>query len=414
MESQAIPSPLSGVESRLKQLRGEAVVALDRILDWWETRMPDELLGGFYGRIDGFGRVHPMADKGVILNTRILWTFSEAARAYPEKASWKLIAHRAFDYLIQYFWDGKEGGLFWMLDCYGKPVQDKKQIYAQAFGIYALAAYYQLTQNRQALDRATELFWLIEQYSFDRKMDGYWEAFSRDWKPLSDLRLSEKDANEAKTMNTHLHVLEAYTALYRIAPGKELAKALRGLICLFAGKFIDQGTGHLRLFFDEDWVLKSESISFGHDIEASWLLQEAGEALNDPELIETSRRLAVFIAETTILEGADADGGLFNEAGPGGIVDRGKDWWPQAEAIVGFLNAWQVSGDVRFAMAALRSWDFIQGYLLDEAEGEWYWALSAKGLPDRENDKAVPWKCPYHNGRACLEIVRRLNMPALG
>lgn len=409
MKQQTITYHEAGMEPRLQSLRTEARSELEHLLTWWETHMPDDLQGGFYGRIDGLGKAHPDADKGVILNTRLLWTFSAAARAYPEHAAWKQMAYRAYEYLLQYFWDGKEGGLFWMLDCYGKPIQDKKQIYAQAFGIYALTAYYQLANNREALERAAELYWLIEQYSFDPRCGGYLEAFSRQWKQLKDQRLSAKDANEAKTMNTHLHILEAYTALYKVMPIEDLARSLTGLVRVFFEKFIHPETGHLHLFFDEGWQLKSDGISFGHDIEASWLILEAAEALNDPELIKISRRMAVHIAESTILEGVDTDGALFNEAGPAGIIDFGKDWWPQAEALVGFLNAWQIAGKERYAEAAIRTWDFIRNYLRDPVQGEWYWALKPEGTPDQENDKAGPWKCPYHNGRACLEIDRRLS-----
>lgn len=389
----------------LQRLESAASVELRNILGWWAHRMPDPEGGGFYGRIDGDGRLHAQADKGVILNARILWTFSAAALR-PGLAEYQELAERAYLYLLRHFRDEQEGGFYWMLDWQGRPVQPKKQIYAQAFAIYALAEYYRLSGNREALERANETFRLIEQNSRDKARGGYFEAFSRDWSPLADQRLSDKDANEAKTMNTHLHVLEAYTTLFRASLNREVREALDTLTRLFLEKFVDPATSHLRLFFDENWVSKSGLISFGHDIETAWLLCDAAEALGDPELLKDTRRVAVQIADRTLISGVDpADGGLWNEAGLQGLSDRNKDWWPQAEAVIGFLNALNISGEQRFADAAVRSWAFIDRHLLDRKNGEWFWALKTDGTPDRTNDKAGPWKCPYHNARACLKIV---------
>ena len=370
--------------------------------------MMDPKNGGFYGRIDGYGNLHPEADKGAVLNTRILWTFSAAARQTGD-LPYRAVADRAYQYLMQYFLDEAEGGVFWMLDFRGQPVEPKKQVYAQAFAVYALSEYYLLTGQPEALQQAQEIFWLIEQYSRDKVKGGYFEAFSRDWSPLTDLRLSAKDANEAKTMNTHLHVLEAYTTLFRAAPDPEVRQALQSLVVLFLETFLDPKTAHLHLFFDENWVLKSDKISFGHDIETAWLLHQAAETLGDPILIERARAAALRIADRTLAVGFDPENhGLWNEADTHGLTDRNKEWWTQAEAIVGFLEAWEISGDVRYADAAVRSWDFIEQHLLDQERGEWFWGLHADGSPDREQDKAGPWKCPYHNGRAFLEVMRRL------
>lgn len=296
-----------------------------------------------------------------------------------------------------------------MLDFRGNPVQPKKQVYAQAFAIYALSEFYLLTRQQAALDKAQEILWLIEQYSRDKSSGGYFEAFARDWSPLEDLRLSDKDANEAKTMNTHLHLLEAYANLLRASPGTEVREALKSLIILFLEKFIDSKTAHLRLFFDENWVSKSDKISFGHDIETAWLLTDAAEVLDVPALMEKTRAAAVRIAGRTLAVGFDpANNGLWNEADAHGLTDRDKEWWPQVEAVVGFLEAWKISGEVRFAEAAARSWHFIEKHLLDHKNGEWFWGLKADGTPDRDREKAGPWKCPYHNGRGCLEIMRRV------
>lgn len=389
----------------IQELKNAAQTELQNILGWWAGNMIDRTSGGFLGRIDGMGIRHPEADKGVILNARILWAFSAAARR-PGLEQYREVAERAYSYLTSRFWDEQEGGFYWMLDYKGQPVQPKKQIYAQAFAIYALSEYYLLTNDTKALDLACQTFRLVEEKSRDPERGGYFEAFARDWSPLDDLRLSEKDANEAKTMNTHLHVLEAYTTLLQAAPEKEVREALRSLVVLFLEKFIDPGTFHLRLFFDENWALKSDIISFGHDIETAWLLCEASAAVGETGLLEKVRKAAVRIADRTLIEGIDSlDGGLWNEADAQSLTDRNKDWWPQAEAVVGFLNAWTITGESRYADAAQRSWNFIQKQLIDRENGEWFWALKADGTPDRENDKAGPWKCPYHNGRACLRMM---------
>lgn len=392
----------------LQQLAVSAEKELQNILSWWSSRMIDLENGGFYGLVDGHGKLHLQAGKGVILNTRILWTFSAAARQTGSE-EYRAVAERAFHYLLEYFWDEKNSGVYWMLDFRGQPVQPKKQVYAQAFAIYALSEFFLLTRQTEALERARELFQLIEQNSRDTAKGGYFEAFARDWSPLEDLRLSDKDANEAKTMNTHLHILEAYTTLLQTGPNEKVWEALKSLIVLFLEKFIDPETAHLRLFFDKNWNLKSDKISFGHDIETAWLLTHAAEILGDESLISKTRAVAVCIAERTLEVGFDpANNGLWNEADSKGLTDCDKEWWPQIEAVVGFLNAWQISGESRFAEAAIRSWGFIQNYLLDRENGEWFWGLKADGSPDRDHEKAGHWKCPYHNGRGCMEIISRV------
>lgn len=379
---------------------------LDDILAWWMRHTVDERYGGFIGRMDGRGVVHPQADKGIILNTRLLWTFSAAARHDPQPA-YRDMADRAFHYLLDHFWDREASGFFWTTDYQGRPADTKKQIYAQAFAIYALSEYYLLTRHPEALDKAGQTFSLIEQHSLDRAHNGYLDAFSRDWVLLDDLRLSDKDANAAKTMNTHLHLLEAYTNLFRTGRFPELGRALENLLGLFTEKFIGP-EGHLQLFFDEHWTPQSELVSFGHDIECSWLLCEAAEVLGDVAWQERAKAVALRMAEATLTEGADADGALLNEADARGLHDTDKHWWPQAEAVVGFLNAWQLSGDEKFYNAAGRSWQFIRKYLLDAELGEWRWRVNRAGEPDFSEDKVSQWKCPYHNGRACLEGMRRL------
>lgn len=388
-------------------LRTETTAELHQILNWWQKFMIDPVNGGFYGRIDGQGQLHPQAEKGLILNARILWTFSAAARETGE-AQYAQTATRAFDYLRMHFWDELHGGVYWSVDYSGAVCQSKKQVYAQAFAIYAFSEYYALTKHPESLHLATEIFYLLENHAMDPIQNGYLEAFSYDWALLDDLRLSDKDANEAKTQNTHLHVLEAYTRLCEIAPSVTIRKALQNLIQLFLTRFIDPKTHHIHLFFDENWKLKSDIISYGHDIEAAWLLWEAARVTDDPALMKRVKTVCLKIAKTTLDEAIDAEGAVINEKYQGsGRTDSDRIWWVQAEAMVGFWNAWQLSGQARFQAAALQIWDFIKVRQRDLAGGEWYWALRADGTPNLQEDKAGFWKCPYHNGRAMLEIMRR-------
>ena len=376
------------------------------ILPYWMNRMVDEEYGGFHGRRDGYDHLDLKADKGIILNTRILWTFSHAAYILRDN-NYKRVADRAYQYITRYFIDSKFRGVYWMVNFEGTPVATKKQVYAQAFATYAFAEYFKVSGKKESLEHAIDLFHLIEKHSFDQKENGYLEAFDREWKLLEDLRLSDKDANEKKTMNTHLHVLEAYTSLYRIWKDAFLAKQLRNLILVFRDKIISTNK-HFNLFFDEHWNVKSHEISFGHDIEGSWLLFEAAEVLEDENLINEIKNLCLAMVEETLRQGFDEDGGLMNEANDKGLVDGDKHWWPQAEALVGLVNAWQLSANDKYLEAAIRTWRFIQTKLVDKEYGEWYWRVDRSGVVNRDEDKSGPWKCPYHNGRAMLELMNRL------
>ncbi|MEO9803050.1 MAG: AGE family epimerase/isomerase [Reichenbachiella sp.] len=373
------------------------------ILSFWTDHMVDQTHGGYYGRIGYDNRLHENADKGLILNARILWTYATAYDLYKETEYFHQ-SKMAFNALRD-FRDAKHKGVYWMISAEGKPVKTKKQIYAQAFAIYGLAAYYKISHNPLALSWAIELFELIEKHSFDKDRNGYFEAFDREWHLLDDLRLSDKDNNEVKTMNTHLHILEAYTGLYKVWEDERLGERLRNLTELFFDRFLGEDN-HFKLFFDEHWNLKSDEISYGHDIEAGWLLHEAALALQDGALIHIAERHAVYVTQAT-LPYFDQDGGLFNTGVPGEITDKEKHWWPQAEALVGLINAYKISKLPKLKMAAEKCWLFIQDQIIDREHGEWIWGIDAKGNRMKE-DKAGPWKCPYHNGRAMMELIKRL------
>jgi mannobiose 2-epimerase len=392
----------------LLQLKQELKEELTHnILPFWMDKMVDDKNGGFYGQMTGRNQLVADAPKGGILNARILWTFSSAALAL-KNPLYTEYAKRAKDYAFEHFFDVDNGGTYWMLKADGTPADTKKQIYSQAFFIYALVEYYRVTNDKTCLDKAIELFNLIEKHSFDTKLNGYFEAYSKEWVLLEDLRLSEKDANEKKTMNTHLHILEAYTNLYRVWDSVLLGKQLRNLIELFLDKIINPHTHHLDLFFDENWDCKSTLFSYGHDIEAAWLIDEAAVVLGDAELLKRVHKVIGKVADAAA-EGVQPTGAIVNEKNSAtGHVDTNCDWWPQAEAMVGFFNAYELSKDEAYARKTLAAWEFVKANIVDTENGEWHWSVSSTGKVDNNNDKAGFWKCPYHNGRMCLELIARI------
>lgn len=390
-----------------QNFKQEITAELSGILQYWMSHTVDEIRGGFIGRIDNDNKVHPDAPKGSVLNARILWSFSAAYRTTNNKTYLKM-ADRAYRYIRDHFIDTQYGGVFWSVDYKGNPLDTKKQIYALAFTLYACSEYYQCTAIEEVKQTAIQLYELIQQYSYDDQRGGYLEAFARNWEPMEDIRLSDKDANEKKTMNTHLHILEAYTNLYRIWPDEKLAYHQRRLLQDFLQHILNLQTGHLHLFFDESWKVKGDIISYGHDIEASWLLLEAAEVLQDEIVIAQYKAIAVKMA-AAVLEGIDIDGGLWYEYEPATaqLVNQ-KHWWPQAEAMIGFVNAWQVSKDEKYLQQSFTSWQFIKQYILDKKEGEWFWGIEEDHSVMKQEDKVGIWKCPYHNARACMEIMKRI------
>jgi mannobiose 2-epimerase len=396
-------------EIKLELLKSEVKKELvNNILPFWMTKMIDSGDGGFYGRIDGSGRVFNDADKGCVLNARILWTFSSAFRILKNPEYLKT-AERSKDYLLDHFFDKEFGGVFWLLDHKGQIKDGKKQIYAQAFAIYGLTEYYRITNDSACLGKAIELFRLIEKYSYDNKLDGYFEAFSREWGTLDDLRLSAKDANEKKTMNTHLHVLEAYTNLYRIWKDDLLKKQLYKLIGVFIDRIVNSQTFNLNMFFDEEWNDKTDLISYGHNIESSWLIYEAALVLGDNTVISKVKKICIGIAEAA-KDGLMADGSMIYENFfKSGHLDYDRHWWVQAETVIGYLNAYTLSGNEEYLVLSLAAWKFISDHMVDRKNGEWYWCVDKNLQPNLKEDKAGFWKCPYHDSRMCLEIIERQN-----
>ncbi|HEX3890145.1 MAG TPA: AGE family epimerase/isomerase [Verrucomicrobiae bacterium] len=379
------------------------------IMPFWCGPALDRENGGWMGWLSNDLKPDRSQPKGLIVNSRILWAFSAVHQVKPEPI-YRQMAECAFEFVMSRFWDADHGGAFWRLDDSGEVIDDSKKTYGQAFYIYAMAEFHRAFGTGVALERAKELFELVERHAHDAKFGGYFEVCNRDWSEAGpDARLSEKDMNEKKSMNNHLHVLEAYTNLYRVWKNPRVAERLRELIKLFETKIFDARTRHFNHFFDEQWRVRSDTYTFGHDIEGSWLLYEAAEVLEDAVLLKNVRAVALPMAEAVLSEGLE-NGALCYEGKDGKIIDHGKECWPQAEALVGFLNAFQLSGNTKFFAAAQHVWNFAENNLMDRVHGEWFWRITPEGKVDATLPKVSEWKGPYHASRACLETLHRLRM----
>ena len=380
---------------------------VDHILPYWMTRTVDNAAGGFVGRIDGRNKLDAHAPKGLVLNARILWTFAASARALGHE-EYLDIAARAYQYIKHNLWDDTHGGGYWLVDYQGRPLETLKRTYAQAFLIYALSEWHLATGSEEAKEWAIEVYRLIERHTVDVLHGGYYEVYDHAWNRIEDGRLSEKDVLAPKSSNTLLHVLEAYTTLYAIWLEQGLGERLGRLIEIFLNNVIDEQRAQMHLAFNDDWTPVTKEISFGHDIEASWLLVEAANVLDDVALRERTHRTAIAMVNAAVNEGVMTDGSIINEAGPG-TLDTTRYWWPQAEGVVGLLNAYQLTGDGVYLDAAHKMWSYIDRYIIDHQHGEWFYSVDEGGRPNLELNKVGPWKCPYHNARACLEILSRVD-----
>jgi cellobiose epimerase len=391
------------------------------ILPYWMEFGVEKAGDGFYGAVDLDGNPVLTANKSVVLNARILWTFSAAA--IPQgNADYGRMADRAYRVVTGTFEDKEYGGYFMELTPANEVANDIKHTYAQAFVMYSLCKYYEFRQQDEVMRRIQALFELLEEKTSDPENPGYREAFTREWKVFGENRMA--DNNEPKSMNTHLHVLEAWAALYKIWKDDRVKHRLTELMHIFLDKII-RADGHFGIFFDEEFNEVPASLgicSFGHDIEGSWLLWEAAEILGDPDILNKMREITIKMADITARVAVDKDGGLFLESTRfGSHVKTNKHWWQQAETLVGFMNAFELTGDLKYWETVKLSWSFIDKYLIDHEKGEWFTKLNRLGVPYltepaddpspyyRNDWKIDPWKCPYHNGRAMMEMENRIN-----
>ncbi|MBR6872683.1 MAG: AGE family epimerase/isomerase [Ruminococcus sp.] len=374
----------------------------EHIAPFWE-RLADTENGGFYGYMSFGLELDKKADKGVILHSRILWFFSKCYAVLGDE-KYRRLAFHAFEYVKNHCIDFDNGGVYWMTDYKGAPSDTMKHTYNIAFAIYALSCYFNAVGDRFALDLAYKLFMDIEMNTLDEY--GYREAFTVDWKPVANEALSENGLMAEKTMNTILHLIEAYTELYKAEHSERVGERLRFLLGQMKEKVYDPERSALKVFFDEKLEVIGDIHSYGHDIETTWLIDLACDTLGDEELINDWALRDLKIS-SNILSTAFENGALNNERDKTEI-NRTRVWWVQAESVVGFTNAYQHSGDKRFLDAARSVWDHIKSDVIDKREGgEWYSEVSFEGVPDSRKEIVGPWKCPYHNGRMCLEIITR-------
>ena len=393
---------------KLKTLRRQVSLELEEnLIPFWLEHAKDDARKSFTGKMSN-QLVKEPASKGLVLHARLLWTFSTLYRVYNQLQYLKL-ARECYGYILKHFWDRKYGGVYWSLSADGYPEDRRKKTYAQVFLIYGLSEFYKCCPVPAILDQCTELFMHLERYAFDNENLGYYEICERDWSVAEDQRLSDKDMDEKKSMNAHLHLLEAFTNLCSIWDNYLLKCRLTMLLEIFREKIIRPDTGHLGLFFDDAWHPRSKGISFGHEIEASWLIYEAAEILDDAELLSCYEYISSKLAENVFAKGFDLSGGLNYEIDEQGRLDTDKHFWSQAEAAVGFLNAYQITGQERYLDAAVSVWQFIQQHLVDKAYGEWFWKVDKEGVPDGDLPKICDWKGPYHNVRACIEMMNRID-----
>lgn len=388
-------------------LKNELKQEIRSLLGFWEKFVfcgDDEKV--FYGKVDSNLVPYPNASKHVVLTTRLIWTFSYAYRVLGEK-NYKELAQRVYNYFMKYFIDKKHGGAFWELNSDGVPLDMSKRTYGEAFAIYALTEYYRAFEDKTALDEAINIYSCLESYAYDREYKGYYEAFTPNWdfEPEKQISSVNPYKNACKTMNTHLHLLEAYTSLLRVWRDNELIKKLKEQMQVMVEKIVDNTTWHYRLYFDRVWNSLTADISYGHDIEGSWLLWEAAECIGDEELSNYIKHISIKMAEAVFNEGWHENGGIIYELEPGGKVIKHRSWWVQAEAMVGFFNAWQLTKEDKYMDAVLKMWDFIQQELIDRKNGGWYAFAISDGI---KANRADGWICPYHNGRMCFEIVDRI------
>lgn len=389
----------------------------NNILNFW-LKMLDEENGGFFGQMRGDGTLVKDANKGGILNARILWSFSAAYRV-TKREEYLKAATVAKDYILEHFIDKEFGGTYWELDYKGNPVDTKKQFYAIGFTIYGLSEYFRATGDEKALLEALKLYGVIETHSLDKENNGYIEACTREWGTIADMRLSDLDANYPKSQNTHLHIIEPYANLFRAMTErampqyadlkKKVENSLRNLIDIFCDKILNPETHHLDLFFDMDWKRGAGWLeSYGHDIECSWLLHEAALVLGDKKVLAKVEPIVQLVAVASE-KGLNADGSMTHEANlDTGHVDADRHWWVQAETVVGFYNIYQHFNEGKALEKALDCWKYIKDNLIDDELGEWYWSRDPERNINKVDDHAGFWKCPYHNSRMCLELIERI------
>ncbi len=394
-------------QSKLESLNAFALDEMyNNILPYWMNRVKDESTGGYHGAFHTDDSPDLSAERVLILNARLLWTYSSAYRVLGDKAYLEE-AWYAYRYFMKYFYDEKNGGFYYSVHPDGSPAQDFKLVYGQAFAIYGLSEFYRVSGHEPALNDAVALYEKLEQVALDPVNGGYWETFSADWSERADAKRSLSH-NATKSMNTHLHMIEAYTSLLRVYPTPKMKEDATRHFNIMTKKILNRASGHYYLYLQDNWEHTNLWESYGHDIEGSWLMNECAHVIGDKALIAESKKIATEIAQAC-MKSIMPDGSMLEEGTPEGtFMHRKRVWWIQAENVVGMLNAWQASGNALFLKTSLNCALYIRSYMSDRVNGEWFGTLDDNKQPGTVHpEKVSGWKCPYHNARMALEIVER-------
>lgn len=377
---------------------------LNDIIPFWKNLRDDEF-GGYYGYMDYDLKVDKKAVKGCILNSRITWFFANAYTILKDESLLEEAKH-GFAFMKEHCMDKENGGIFWSMKYDGTPEDTTKHTYNQAFSIYALSSYYEATHDEEALAMAKELFHIIETKCTDEI--GYKEAFDKEFHEVENDKLSENGVIAEKTMNTLLHVFEAYTELYRVAKLPEVKERLEWIMDTFADKVYNPKLHRQEVFFDRNMNTILDLHSYGHDIETAWLMDRGVEVLGEKKYEEKMTPITKDLTAEIYKVAFDGHS-LANECEKG-VVNVHRIWWVQAETVIGFLNGWQKDPSrTEYLDAAKSEWQFIKDHVMDKRQGsEWFWEVDQSGKPYEGRPIVEPWKCPYHNGRMCFEVIRRL------
>jgi mannobiose 2-epimerase len=374
----------------------------EHIIPFW-NRLRDNENGGFYGYMDHGLHLDKSAEKGVILHSRILWFYSNCYLVLGDPDCLDNARH-CYEFMRKYCVDPVNGGVYWLMNADGSVSDSMKHTYCQAFFIYALSSYYDASKDDSALKLALEMFETVEKNCTDDV--AYLEAMSADWKLIPNDALSENGLMADKTMNTTLHLIEAYTELYRVSSDERVLNRLKFQIRLTLDKIWYKPEDRLLVFFDREMNVIGDIHSYGHDIEATWLLDRACEVMGDEELTAQVREMNEGIVRK--IAGIAFENGALNNERDKDKINRIRVWWVQAEGVVGFMNGWQKYGEKRYLDISNALWEYIRAEIIDKREGgEWYSQILEDGKPDVNKPTVDPWKCPYHNGRMCLEIMKR-------
>jgi mannobiose 2-epimerase len=377
----------------------------NNILPYWMNHMknPD---GGLYGNISNSNITDGHAPRGLVMTSRFLWTYSEAYRIFGKK-EYLDFAIYVKDTLLKTLYDREQGGFFWSADGYDKPLDNKKVLYGQAFALYGLSTFQMIAPSDENADLCKEIFTLLETHGKDPVLGGYYEALNRDWTYSGKNNLGADDIPCEKSMNTNLHMLEAYTRYFLQSADKEVKKSLIELISIIMEKIYDPLSGHQKLYFSKDWEPIGDVESYGHDVETSWLLWEALEILENKPLQEKYRKMVLTMLDVSSDKATAPDGSLYNEK-KGEHLDTVRIWWVQAEYAVSLMNGWMMTGKEKYKEKLSAIWNYIKENQIDNENGEWFWGILDNGtMVNRE--KGGMWKTPYHNGRACMELIQRIN-----